>query len=238
LKTSSPKEFDEAFEIDSDEEAELADEISAGESEEEEKYEEDSFEDDTQTTPAQQEEEEEEERVQMSEEYMEEYIEEVLKESGYLDGERWDPAQGEPLPVEMFLKVERTRPRVSDEQHIYNKLLFDAIGEALMKLLVPVEDSSPAWLIKRSRLEQLRGNPSAAKIKQTVKEKMLAWNDQKCGDDLGEIDAMLAAEMKEETANWMTCEEEESFLKFEISDNIFNDMIEDTINALQPGLPE
>jgi hypothetical protein len=37
--------------------------------------------------------------------------------------------------VELFLKVERSRADVSDLQHIFNKLLFDAVGEAITKVI-------------------------------------------------------------------------------------------------------
>jgi len=39
--------------------------------------------------------------------------------------------------------------QVSDLQHIYNKLLFDAIGEALTKVLLPSATNAPSWLQKR-----------------------------------------------------------------------------------------
>lgn len=98
------------------------------------------------------EEEEDPNAIQMDQEYIDAYIEQVLTESPYLEGGRWDPANGEPLAVELFLQVERARPQVSDLQHIYNKLLFDAIGEALTKVLGASTDNAPSWLQRRVKV--------------------------------------------------------------------------------------
>jgi hypothetical protein len=61
------------------------------------------------------------------------------------------------------------------------------------------------------------------------------WAEQGCGEDLAEMDTMLAAEMKEESDTWMASGEEEEryVLKFELSDNIFADLVADTVKTLQ-----
>eukprot|EP00959_Pyramimonas_sp_CCMP1952_P136204 2849747-Pyramimonas_sp.AAC.1 len=64
------------------------------------------------------------------------------------------------------------------------------------------------------------------------------WADQGCGEDLVEMDQMLAAEMREEADTWMAAgeEEEQYVLKFELSDSIFADLLEETVVAMQtPG---
>jgi len=79
----------------------------------------------------------------------------------------------------------------------------------------------------------LAGPPSGDGLRTKVRTLVEAWAQELCGDDLKEIDSMLGAEMNEDTRTWLQCEEEESFLKFEISDNIFADLLEDTVRALQ-----
>eukprot|EP00959_Pyramimonas_sp_CCMP1952_P335429 7023044-Pyramimonas_sp.AAC.2 len=70
----------------------------------------------------------------MDMDYIMEYVEQVMHKSRYMTpGAAWDPMSVEALPVELFLKVERARTDCADLQHIFNKLLFDAIGEALAK---------------------------------------------------------------------------------------------------------
>ncbi|KAK3264794.1 hypothetical protein CYMTET_26487, partial [Cymbomonas tetramitiformis] len=177
------------------------------------------------------------ERVQMDQEYVMQYVDEVLEQSPFLEGQHWDPSLGDPLPVELFLKIERSRDQVSDLQHIYNKLLFDAIGESLTKVVVHGGFSAPAWLQRSPQLGQgqLTGPLKGEPLRTAVKKHIQSWAQAQCGEDLGEIDTMLATEIRDEK-NWMAFEEEESFLKFELSDNIFSNLLEDTISALRPGV--
>jgi hypothetical protein len=55
--------------------------------------------------------------------------------------------------------------------------------------------------------------------------------------DHQEIDELLCEEMYTDTLTWMRCEEEQSFLKFELADAIFDDLLADTVACLN-SLPQ
>lgn len=78
----------------------------------------------------------------------------------------------------------------------------------------------------------LAGPPIGRSLLHKVKKYVHAWSQEECGEDMKEIDAMLRTEMHADSRTWMQCDEEESFLKFEISDKIFEDLLEDTVQAL------
>ena len=50
--------------------------------------------------------------------------------------------------LELFLDLEKSRPPVPDGQHIYNKLLFDAVNQELARCLREVSQLAawPSWL--------------------------------------------------------------------------------------------
>jgi hypothetical protein len=126
------------------------------------------------------------------------------------------------------------RTQVSDLQHIYNKLLFDTINEALGKVVGAGSVPAPVWLAHgRPPSWPLAGPPTGAALLRRVQQFMRQWSETNCGDDQKEIDALLAVEMRADTLTWMQCEEEESFLKFELADSIFSDLLADTVAAVQ-----
>ena len=54
-----------------------------------------------------------------------------------------------------YLDLARAGPALSDEQHIYHKLIFDAVNEAINECIVDVRCSTlKAW----SRLQSLSGS--------------------------------------------------------------------------------
>ena len=51
-----------------------------------------------------------------------------------------------PADLDDYLNMARAGPSVSDEQHIYNKLLFDAINEGITECIVDVSLASSLHL--------------------------------------------------------------------------------------------
>lgn len=50
-----------------------------------------------------------------------------------------------PAGLELFLDLEKSRLPVPDAQHIYNKLLFDAVNQELAQCLREVSQLAAAW---------------------------------------------------------------------------------------------
>ena len=50
---------------------------------------------------------------------------------------------GDNAELDDYLELARAGPALSDEQHIYNKLIFDAINEAITECIVDVSNNHP-----------------------------------------------------------------------------------------------
>jgi hypothetical protein len=73
--------------------------------------------------------------------------------------------------------------QVSDLQHIYNKLLFDSINEALSKILGPAAEQPPVWLAYNRQPPPLTRPPTGAALVQRVQQLVRKWSERQCGDD-------------------------------------------------------
>lgn len=73
--------------------------------------------------------------------------------------------------------------QVSDLQHIYNKLLFDSINEALSKILGGAAEQQPVWLAYNRPPPPLTRPPTGAALVQRVQQVVAKWSEKQCGDD-------------------------------------------------------
>eukprot|EP00898_Chlorokybus_atmophyticus_P006017 jgi/Chlat1/6416/Chrsp45S05924 len=152
----------------------------------------------------------------------------------------WDPREGEVLALEEFLQLERSREEVSDYQHIHNKLIFDAINEAITKLYPygnRPERQMPSWM-RSSHLSRVPVR--VYKVKEQVRRMVMRW--AACGGKTGmlgdNLDAIIIQDLQEED-RWNDFSEDEVELKFELSDMIFEDLLTDTVqvmNAVEAAL--
>lgn len=73
--------------------------------------------------------------------------------------------------------------QVSDLQHIYNKLLFDSINEALSKILGAAAEQPPVWLAYGRQPPPLTRPPTGPALVQRVQQLVRKWSEKQCGDD-------------------------------------------------------
>ncbi|KAK9802869.1 hypothetical protein WJX72_003771 [[Myrmecia] bisecta] len=156
-----------------------------------------------------------------------EYVEAVMELFMQGPPDRVVPGQ-DLLGLEGFLLLERSRPAVSDAQHIHNKLLYDAVNEALVHFfsLAARRQPAPAWI---RRLQPLRRLPQGPELTAAVKQRVMKWAAQQHDEH---VDAMLAEDAVEDDRTWAIIEEEEAEVRFDISEAIWDDLIADTADTL------
>lgn len=110
-----------------------------------------------------------------------------------------------PFPVDVFIQLEKSRPKpVSEDQQIYNKLVFDSVNEAVVSSRVP---SSPA----------------------SAMQKVAKW--ARVGQKGDDVVALIMQEQHDRSL-WMNWEEERLAVISEVVSSLFNDLLEDTVQAL------
>lgn len=131
------------------------------------------------------------------------YVAEVLTFVGASNGNK--SLILHPLPIDTFIQMEKTRRKTtSEEQQIYNKLLFDSVNEAI----TTTQNPTPA----------------------AVMQKVTKWaNAAKQGDDvLG-----LITQEQRDPALWGNSSQEREGLLREVVASIFDDLLADTVQSFR-----
>ncbi|KAL0030531.1 hypothetical protein WJX79_002190 [Trebouxia sp. C0005] len=137
------------------------------------------------------------------------------------------------LELDDYLELARAGPALSDEQHIYNKLIFDAVNEAITECIVDAwQRQSPPFLQQRRPLRQLPTTP--AEVSQAVQQKVVAMCQlsQHGQGDMQDIqNLMSAALLSTEKVDAKCVTWQEANMKMELANLIFDDLVEDTALA-------
>jgi hypothetical protein len=161
--------------------------------------------------------------------YIEEYVGEVLRVSGFLDA-RGRASSGwyrpnQPLGLDVFVRLEKMRPDVHDFQHIFNKLIFDAVGEALVKELIPHRTREP-W---ERGAKPLRPLPDGEALLAAVQNRTLGIIGRRA--PVGPLkEEALRLIMKEDA--WVGFPEEETEVGCEVADLLVNDLVDEAVDLL------
>ncbi len=113
-----------------------------------------------------------------------------------------------PFPIDIFIRMEQSRKKkLSEEQQIYNKLLFDAINETIA--LAAENRISPSFTYVAHQVEK--------------------WTKgkEKVGDDV----IGLIMQEQHDTTQWMDTKEEKDELVKEIVSSLFTELLDDTIRT-------
>ncbi|GAQ79049.1 hypothetical protein KFL_000230280 [Klebsormidium nitens] len=158
--------------------------------------------------------------------YVEDYVSEVLRVSGFLEpGAAAWYRPNQPLGLDVFVRLEKMRPDVHDFQHIFNKLIFDAVGEALLKELTPYKPREP---LERAP-KPLKPPPDAAALLAAVRTRTLAIFKRRA--PVGPLkEEALRLMMKEQP--WVGFPEEELEVGCEVADLMVNDMVDEVVELL------
>ncbi|KAG2491840.1 hypothetical protein HYH03_009796 [Edaphochlamys debaryana] len=162
------------------------------------------------------------------------YVEQVLEQ--FMEGRPEFILPGtEPLSLEGFLAQERRLVDASEAQHIHNKMVYDAVNEALLGIYRAanrVQLAQP-WLAKSRVVKPL---PSPAEMAAQVQKQIKAWSAMRMRDP-AEIDKVLAADAQEDEKAWADTAVEEAEVLRETAEAIWADLIADTA-AVVAGLEE
>lgn len=158
--------------------------------------------------------------------YVEDYVSEVLRVSGFLEpGAAAWYRPNQPLGLDVFVRLEKVRPDVHDFQHIFNKLVFDAVGEALLKELTPYKPREP-W---ERAPKPLKPPPDAAALLAAVRNRTLGIFKRRA--PVGPLkEEALRLMMKEQP--WVGFPEEELEVGCEVADLMVNDMVDEVVELL------
>lgn len=131
------------------------------------------------------------------------YVSEVLKFVGSSSGTKAPVLH--PLPIDTFIQMEKTkRKTTSEDQQIYNKLLFDSINEAIAT----------------------SQNPTPSVVMQKVSK----WtNAAKQGDD---VIGLITQEQRDPNL-WSNCNKERDGIITEVVASLFDDLLDDTVQSLR-----
>ncbi|KAL6763477.1 hypothetical protein V8C86DRAFT_298973 [Haematococcus lacustris] len=136
----------------------------------------------------------------------------------------------EPLSLHMFLALERQIEGVSDEQHIANKLLYDAANEALLGIYRAAGRIKDPLVFRPRR--PIRPLPSPAALVAAVQQQVQAWSSTVVRDR-ADLDKLLAQEANEEERSWAAClDEAEASVCTQLVDMVWDDLLEDGARCL------
>ncbi|GLC67393.1 hypothetical protein PLESTF_000551400 [Pleodorina starrii] len=135
----------------------------------------------------------------------------------------------EPLSLEGFLDQERRLMNASEAQHIHNKMVYDAINEALLAIYRAANriESQP-WLRQNRIVKPL---PSPAEMAKQVQQQLSAWAAMRMRDP-AETDKVLAMDAQEDERARGDLALEEAEVQREVADLVWADLVEDTAREL------
>ncbi|EFJ46101.1 hypothetical protein VOLCADRAFT_105672 [Volvox carteri f. nagariensis] len=134
----------------------------------------------------------------------------------------------EPLSLEGFLAQERRLVHASEAQHIHNKMVYDAINEALLSIYRGANRVQTAPWLRRNRVA--KPLPSPAEMAEQVQQQLRAWSGMRMRDP-AEMDKVLAMDAQEDERARADLVAEEAEVVGDVANLIFEDLLTDT--ALQ-----
>eukprot|EP00798_Chlamydomonas_sp_ICE-L_P012404 gene12404-15595_t len=138
----------------------------------------------------------------------------------------------EPLSLDGFLTLERSLLDVTDEQHIFNKLLYDCANETLLDIYRSCNRlEAPSW-IRPPTNHVVKPLPSSAELAAEVSKRVVEWSAAKV-KGLPDLDKILGLAAAEDERTWFRLEEQEAEVKMEIAEMVWDDLMLDTADALQ-----
>jgi hypothetical protein len=128
------------------------------------------------------------------------------------------------LPEEAFDALLR-QPYISQQQRIAYRALFDAANEAMLGLFPDFADQqNPSYWLKENRSLRLRPI-GTAELRSSITDKLLKWTDYGRKEN-GNLDKMLAEEIKEDERKWLDFDferiEAEQLVALMIIEEMFN----------------
>ncbi|GFR52009.1 hypothetical protein Agub_g14432 [Astrephomene gubernaculifera] len=157
-----------------------------------------------------------------------EYAEHVLQEF-MQNRPEFLVAGAEPLRLEGFLDQERRLADASEAQHIHNKMVYDAINEALLAIYRSANRvQSPPWLSTSHIVKPL---PSPEDMAALVQKQLRDWSAMRMRDAT-ETDKVLAADAQEDERAWCDLAAEEAEVQREVAELIWDGLVEDTAAVL------
>jgi hypothetical protein len=156
------------------------------------------------------------------------------------------------LPLHLYIDLEKEPAEASplqELQHIHNKLVFDVVGELLMKrtvkpLPLPWTFEVPFRPSKRISVNGIVGEivKEIKEINQTQAGKTpkveFISNSQDSEEDVAaqmreeQLSAILAAEIMAQEHSWVNYEFEETQVKLDLSDMTLEELVEETVKIL------
>merc|ERR1712232_414914 len=155
--------------------------------------------------------------------------------------------EGDPIPLQVFLDLERAADRPEHLQ-IHNKMLYDAVNGALLRLYPRLRDGTQDQDWVRAPFGEAvslrRPRPTDVEdLAQEVLQEVLRWDrvestqeDERLEWVMTEqerLDAVLHAEMRRSEVEWTHYQKDLAAVAFEIADSLLQDAIDDTVQAVQ-----
>ncbi|KAG2447275.1 hypothetical protein HYH02_007605 [Chlamydomonas schloesseri] len=166
--------------------------------------------------------------VATSHEAVSEYVGQVLDQFMEARPEFLEPG-ADPLSLEGFLAQERRLVDASEAQHIHNKMLYDAVNEALLGIYRAANRvQSQPWLRKNRVAKPL---PSPSAMLEQVQKQIKAWSGMRMRDP-AEIDKVLVQDAQEDERAWTDLSGAEVEVKREVAEAVWADLVEDTAEVL------
>ncbi|GIL86184.1 hypothetical protein Vretifemale_14582, partial [Volvox reticuliferus] len=135
----------------------------------------------------------------------------------------------EPLSLEGFLDQERRLVHASEAQHIHNKMVYDAINEALLSIYRAANRIQTQPWLRRNRF--IKPLPSPVEMTQQVQQQLRAWAAMRMRDP-AETDKVLVMDAQEDERARADLAVEEAEVQREVADLIWADLMADTAQQL------
>ncbi|KXZ55734.1 hypothetical protein GPECTOR_2g1284 [Gonium pectorale] len=136
----------------------------------------------------------------------------------------------EPLSLEGFLAQERRLVDASEAQHIHNKMLYDAINEAIIGVYRAANrvQSNQPWTHQKRFVKPL---PNPKEMEEQVQRQIRTWSGTRMREP-AETDKVLAADAQEDERAWADLSAEEADVQREVAELIWAELVSDTANAV------
>eukprot|EP00775_Hariotina_reticulata_P007057 gene7057-7271_t len=146
----------------------------------------------------------------------------------------------EPLTLKGYLDIEHALAAAAaaplpDEQHILNKLLYDAGNQALMQQYeaahrVEVHPYSEAAAAAGPPL--VRSLPPAGQLAAVVSKAVVGWSRARVREDNGGVERLLAEDAQEADKAWAKIDAEVAGVALEVAEAVWDGLLQDTAHLL------
>jgi hypothetical protein len=166
-----------------------------------------------------------EERVDASWESVRAYIGAMLERcppallnlTGAPPGSSHQPAAGSaldpgPVPLAVFIDLERETD-AADNTSILHKMMFDAVNMTL----------------RGAAGRNLRGRRTLSKLTEVCVDAFARWREL---SEAGDMEQLLLDAIEEQEPHWIDYDRDEGLVKDELANMIWEDLLEDTVRAL------